>query len=198
MLLKDGDPRTPEGFDYRGIHLDILSGDLTQVQSDALITPINSERMWFGGIDGAIMRTAGEAFHQGASDYLDEHPKATDGSTIFVDGSSVNHGGQFRHVIFVIDDLSISLQRVVEAGLEEAIERKLQKVSMPLMRSGVMAGVVERTPEEVAERIMLGIKGAADAHPDSKLSTKIVVYSDPDGQRRKTLVDSAERVLRTS
>jgi hypothetical protein len=195
MARKEPEPTNTGGLDYRNVHVDLLSGDITQVQSDALITLINSERMWFGGVDGAIMRNVGADFHQAASSYLDSHPKATDGSVIFVDGSTIQGDRNFRNVIFVIDDLSISLERLVEAGLIEALNRNLSVVTMPLMRSGVMAGVVEKTPEQVADGMMLGIKGAADAIPNSPLAAKIVAYPYMDGARRSVLQASGERIF---
>ena len=32
----------------------VISGDITQVEGDAIVTLINSGRMWFGGVDQAI------------------------------------------------------------------------------------------------------------------------------------------------
>jgi hypothetical protein len=190
MTLKDN-----HNLSYKNVQLEVETGDITQVTSDALITLINSGRMWFGGVDGAITRAVGGGFHQAALNYLDLHPKATDGTTIFVDGSDILVSRSFQNVIFVIDDLAISLERLVEAALIVAFEKDLTIVTLPLMRSGVMVGVVEKTLEEVADNMMLGIRGAADAMPDAALTVKIVVYADPDGPTRAMLRAAAEKIF---
>ena len=41
-------------------------GDITRVPADGLITAVNSEGMWMGGVDGAIARAGGGQFHQQA------------------------------------------------------------------------------------------------------------------------------------
>ena len=190
MTLKDNHNLT-----YKNVQLEVETGDITQVTSDALITLINSGRMWFGGVDGAIARAVGGGFHQAALNYLDLHPKATDGTTIFVDGSDILVSRSFKNIIFVIDDLAISLERLVESALIVAFEKNLAIVTLPLMRSGVMVGVVEKTLEEVADNMMLGIRGAADAMPDAALTVKIVVYADPDGPTQATLRAAAEKIF---
>lgn len=42
----------------------ILPGDITVVPADALLTLITSGGDWRGRVDGAIMRKAGQQFHQ--------------------------------------------------------------------------------------------------------------------------------------
>jgi O-acetyl-ADP-ribose deacetylase (regulator of RNase III) len=39
--------------------LSVISGDIAQVKSDAIITAINSGGAWFGGIDRVINNVAG-------------------------------------------------------------------------------------------------------------------------------------------
>jgi len=194
-MTKELEPRGADSMSYGKVHVHFRAENIAQVQTDALITPINSLRKWFGKIDQAIVETSGHGFHQAASEYLKANHKATDGSTIFVNGSTIEGNRNFKNVIFVIDDLNIPLRKLVKAGLVEAYKRNLQIVTIPLMRSGVMAGVMEKNPEQVAFEMMLGIKNAADENPESSLTAKIIVHSDIYGSKRKILQTSAKRVL---
>jgi len=41
----------------------VVQGDITKITADAIVTPINSEGCWEGGIDFAIQRAAGDFYH---------------------------------------------------------------------------------------------------------------------------------------
>lgn len=42
----------------------LMKGDITRMASvNAIVTLINSEGAWFGGVDGAIQRVAGGQYH---------------------------------------------------------------------------------------------------------------------------------------
>ena len=43
--------------------IQIVSGDITKIDADCIITPINSRKNWDGGIDRAIYAVAGEMYH---------------------------------------------------------------------------------------------------------------------------------------
>ena len=43
--------------------LQVVEGDITRIKADAIVTAINSHGLWFGGIDGAIQRAAGNLYH---------------------------------------------------------------------------------------------------------------------------------------
>lgn len=161
---------------YKQAAITILPGDITAASSDALMTLINSGGFWFGGIDGAIQRVAGPQFHQIAREQM-PHP-IQQGAVIFADGSHIQHRGAFRHVVFVIDDLRLPLRDLVKAGLEEVYARGLSSVSLPMMRTGVMAGKVEKTPEDVTLQMAEAIKQVADAYPGRAMKITIVIYDD--------------------
>lgn len=169
----------------------ILPGDITVVAADALITLITSGGGWRGRVDGAIMRKAGQQFHQIAAQHMPN--PVGQGDVIFVDGSRIQHRGAFRHVLFVIDDLQLPLRDLVKAGLEAAFAHALQSVSLPLMRTGVMAGIVEQTPEDVAFQMSEAIKEVAATHPSQAMEVKIVIFADPQQWSQRLLATLEER-----
>ena len=56
------------------IKVNVVDGDIAAVPAQVLITAVNSGGMWFGGIDGVIMRAAGDQFHGQAAEALRTDP----------------------------------------------------------------------------------------------------------------------------
>ena len=154
----------------------VHAGDITQHPVDGLITAINSGGMWFGGIDGAIQRAAGNQYHAQAGARL----ASLKHGSAFVARQVAKHRGTFRDVVFVTDDLKGPVRDIVLAGLEQAHAAGMASVSLPAMRMGVMRGVVEKTPQETAAGIMAGVDQfiAKHGHATSLKDIHFVLYND--------------------
>lgn len=59
-------------YRYKKLQLKFETGDITQAYAEGLMTLVNSGRMWFGGVDSAIQKVAGHAYHQTAMRQLDQ------------------------------------------------------------------------------------------------------------------------------
>lgn len=157
--------------------LNVLEGDIAQVSSDAIITAVNSEGMWAGGIDGVIMRVAGGFFHAQAQKAL----PLKQGDTVVALGATHEHRGAFKNVVFVIDDLRAPLGEVVENGLGAASLAGFASVTLPTIRMGVMLGAVEKSTAEAIDQMVSGVKRFLRENPDTSIqSLSFVVYRDPE------------------
>lgn len=157
------------------VRIQVQQGDLARVPADAMITAVNSEGMWFGGIDGVIQRAAGGQFHSQAQAAM---PLA-DGQTVVARGTGAPNHGAFKNVVFVVDDLNKPLRQVIKAGLEAADGAGFQSVSLPAVRMGVMLGVVEKSSKQAAEEMAAGIKEFMAENPAHLKDITFVVYNDP-------------------
>lgn len=135
-----------------GIRIVRISGDITMIASDAIITAINSGGLWFGGIDGAIRRVAGNMYHAQVSG-----KKLINLEVIVARGDHNHHIGKFDNVVFVVDDLKSELRGVIARGLEEADNAGFKNVTIPAIRTGVMLGAVEKSLEQVVDEYVKGI-----------------------------------------
>lgn len=154
------------------VQVRVVSGDLTRtVPVDAIVTMINSSGMWFGGVDQAIKRVAGNMYHQQAS-----QQRLYDGQSLVASGIARHHGS-FRDVIFVVDDLRQPLSGLVSAALEVAKTRRYAKIAFPAMRTGVMAGVFE-SPQEAIQQAALAIRLFKEQNPNLDMEIYFVVYKD--------------------
>lgn len=155
----------------------VVSGDIARVKVDALITAINSNGRWFGGIDGVINRAAGNLFHSQAA----KARPLTDGQTVIARSKGCTHDGAFTNVIFVIDDLKCPLHEVVYNGLKAASDAGFKSVSLPTVRMGIMLGVVEKSINEAVAEMAKGVKKFL-AKSNVLKSITFVVYNDPKTQ----------------
>jgi len=155
----------------------VVEGDITQIPTDALMTAINSGGMWWGGIDRAIQRVAGNLYHNQAAKAF----PLTNLQTVVAKGNTSKHKGQFNDVVFVVDDLETSVDKVVYAGLTAAHNEGYGSLLLPAIRLGVMSGVVEKTPQQTINKIGEGISKFFKeyATQTSLESITFVVYQDP-------------------
>jgi len=152
-------------------NISVVEGDITHVSADALITTVNSGGLWFGAIDGAIRRTAGNTFHS----QIMEYGPIRDGDAIYATAPT-GLGCAFNAVIFIIDDLEQSVADVVMNGLALAVDNDLASVSIPTIRTGVMAGVRE-THQEALDGLIKAISFYTDGTSLEQIT--IVVYNNP-------------------
>lgn len=163
----------------------VISGDISQVGADALVTAINSGRCWFGGIDGVIQRVAGNLFHSQA----DKVSPLEDGQAIVAYGRYYPNKGAFKNVVFVVDDLRQRLREIIYAGLKAASDAGFKTVSIPTIRMGVMLGSVEKSTEEAVNEMRTGVLWFLKNNPDTQISSiTFVVYSD---EKTRCLLEEA-------
>jgi len=162
----------------------VVSGDISKVKADALITAINSGGMWFGGIDGVINRVAGDFFHSQAGNRM----PLSDGQTVVAYGTLSNRGA-FTNVVFVVDDLERPLHEIVYKGLKAASVAGFATVTLPTVRMGVMLGVVEKSAEQAVQEMAKGVKTFLDDYPTTSIkSITFVVYGE---QKTQSLLENA-------
>lgn len=160
----------------RKIKLSVILGDITQTPVDAIMTAINSEGLWYGGVDRAIQRVAGNMYHSQANARM----PLKNLDVVVAKGDRREHTGQFGSVIFVVDDLISPVSEAVYTGLEAAHNSEYRRLAIPAVRMGVMAGVVEKTPQETVEGIVTGISNFLYRHGDTTKLEELtfVIYND--------------------
>lgn len=151
----------------------VYEGDIARIEADALLTAVNSGGMWFGGIDGVIERNAGRQFHDqvAATLQVDQSVK------VIVAHQWHRHHGQFKSVVFTIDDLNETLEDVVLRGLNAAADAGYHTVSMPAIRLGVMKNLGGTQTEKV-HAMIAAIRNHEKNHSAPLDEVTIVIYSD--------------------
>jgi O-acetyl-ADP-ribose deacetylase (regulator of RNase III) len=156
--------------------VEVLSGDISRVSANALITAINSGGMWFGGIDGVIQRSCGgNIFHSQAEAAM----PLKHGDTVVANSLGLPRKDTFQNVVFVVDDLEGPLHQIVYNGLVAAAKAGFTSVTLPTIRMGVMLGAVEKSVQEATQEMAKGVRKFMAEYPASSLSiVTFVVFRD--------------------
>jgi O-acetyl-ADP-ribose deacetylase (regulator of RNase III) len=162
------------------IELKVVGGDITRVPADALITTVNSGKVWEGAVDRAIYAQAGRYFHNQVLE-LEPAGMFQDGSKVLtrpVDGTRAPNT-VFRNVIFVIDDLRRPLRDIILRGLNMTEhDSAIQHVTLPLLRTGVMARFAAVTGENPLEELGAALRTFVNSPVASVRRITVVVYND--------------------
>lgn len=129
--------------------LELFDGDITEMDTDAIVNAANAQLVLGGGVAGAIRRKGGPKI-QAECDKI--------GGT-FVGGAVITTGGQLkaRHVIHAVGprmgegDEDLKLRSATRNSLKVADENHLKSIAFPAVSAGIFGFPIER-----CAAIMLG------------------------------------------
>jgi O-acetyl-ADP-ribose deacetylase (regulator of RNase III) len=129
--------------------LELVEGDIAEMQTDAIVNAANAELVMGGGVAGAIRRKGGPMIQQECNE--------TGGT--FVGGAVITTGGDLkaRHVIHAVGprmgegNEDEKLENATLNSLTLADENSLRSVSFPAISTGIFGFPIQRCAE-----IMLG------------------------------------------
>lgn len=158
--------------------LSVREGDITLTEVDAIVTLINPQGLWVGGVDNAIQNVAEDRYHVQAYSVLKTNG-LKDGQVVIAKGDRTDHFGGFDDVIFVVDALRVPLGDLVLKALRAAKEQGYGSIALPLMRTGVMLGIVEPNATAVVAEMSRAIQQFLE-EGDVDMSISIIVYRDSE------------------
>ncbi|MHC4352224.1 MAG: macro domain-containing protein, partial [Planctomycetota bacterium] len=140
--------------------LELLEGDITQVDTDAIVNAANAQLVLGGGVAGAIRRKGGPRI-QAECDEI--------GGT-FVGGAVITTGGNLKagHVIHAVgprmgegneDD---KLRNATLNSLKVADENHLKSISLPAISTGIFGFPIERCARIMLETTISYLQGTPD------------------------------------
>ncbi len=137
----------------RGVRLRVLSGDLTEARTDAIVNAANAHLQHGGGVAGAIVRKGGRVIQEESNKI----------GFVPVGKAAITGGGALkcRFVIHAVGPMwgegneKTKLSSAVRSTLELASERKFQSLAMPAISAGIFG-----FPKAECARIIVGEIGA--------------------------------------
>jgi O-acetyl-ADP-ribose deacetylase (regulator of RNase III) len=151
--------------------VDVLQGDLTEQDVDAVVNAANNDLILGGGVAGAIARRGGPA--------IQAECRAI--GSIEVGGAAITGGGQLK-ARFVVHAASMrlggrtsaeSLRSSTRRSLEIASERGLQTLAFPAVGTGIA-----HFPLDDCARIMLEEVVRHSAHDTSLKEVRFVLFGE--------------------
>ncbi len=153
---------------YKGVKVEIVRGDLTEEDTEAIVNAANSYLKHGGGVAGAIVRKGGRIIQE-ESDSIGYVPV---GKAALTGAGSL----KAKYVIHAVGprwgegDEDIKLESAVKSALEIVKKNSIKSVSLPAISTGIFG-----FPKERGARIILkSIKEFIESNGDSVRNIRCV------------------------
>jgi O-acetyl-ADP-ribose deacetylase (regulator of RNase III) len=133
--------------------LELVEGNITAMDVDAIVNAANERLMHGGGVAGVISRRGGPAIQDESNAWVRTHGRVITGSAAITSGGRLKARYVIHAVGPVYDGTSRSaelLASAVRAALQAADDRGLKSVALPAISTGIFG-----YPMEAAARVML-------------------------------------------
>jgi O-acetyl-ADP-ribose deacetylase (regulator of RNase III) len=151
--------------------LELVEGDITAMEIDAIVNAANERLAHGGGVAGAISRRGGPQIQRESDAWVRAHGRVPTGS------AAITGGGELpaRHVIHAVGPVYDGTTRsaellasAVRSSLELADEHSLKSIALPAISTGIFG-----YPLDEAARVMLE---AAMAYLEGQTGLERVVF----------------------
>lgn len=138
--------------------LELLDGDITEMETDAIVNAANAQLFLGGGVAGAIKRKGGPRIQAECNEI---------GGT-FVGGAVITTGGDLKakHVIHAVGprmgegNEDEKLRNATLNSLKVADENNLKSISFPAISAGIFGFPIERCARIMLETTINYLKGS--------------------------------------
>ena len=147
----------------KNTEIEIVKGDITMLDVEAIVNPANSYLMHGGGLAAAIVKRGGQIIQQ-ESKKIGFVPT---GSAVITSGGSL----KAKHVIHAIGPKykdgksgeSEKLASAVKSALEISEKKKLKSIALPAISSGIYGYPIEESSKIIVDTIVNYIKEKDDS-----------------------------------
>ncbi len=140
-----------KSIDYKGVKIEIVRGDLTEEDTEAIVNAANSYLKHGGGVAGAIVRKGGRIIQE-ESDKIGYVPV---GKAALTGAGSL----KAKYVIHAVGprwgegNEDNKLESAVKSALVLAKEKGIESISLPAISTGIFGFPKERGAEIILESI---------------------------------------------
>ena len=160
-----------------GIRVELVRGDITEDDSDAVVNAANAQLMHGAGVAGAIARAGGYVIQQESDAWVRKHGPVSHAHPAWTSGGNM----PAKYVIHAVGpvmgegDEDQKLESAVEGSLEVADQLHLKSIAFPAISTGIFG-----FPKDRAARVMLSTIAAYFAGQPSGIgAVRVVVFDEP-------------------
>jgi O-acetyl-ADP-ribose deacetylase (regulator of RNase III) len=122
--------------------LELVEGDITKLDTDAIVNAANDRLAHGGGVAGVIAQAGGPAIQRESDKWIREHGRVPTGSAAITSGGDLKADYVIHAVGPVYSSMSKSkaaelLASAVESTLEMADEYDLRSIALPAISTGI-------------------------------------------------------------
>lgn len=131
---------------FNNCHIELIQGDITLMETDAIVNAANEHLAHGGGVAGAIVRRGGSIIQKESNDWIAQHGRVPTGSAAITSGGHL----QAKYVIHAVGpimgsgDEDVKLQSATKSVLEIAESHQLHSITFPAISTGIYGYPVSR------------------------------------------------------
>lgn len=135
-------------FDYKGVSLRLLEGDITTFEADVIVNAANSRLAGGSGVDGAIHRAAGPSVLAACQAWISEHHECRAGDAILTTAGNL----RAQHIAHAVGPVwqggyhseHSLLERAYRRCLDLAAEQGARSILFPSISTGTYGFPIDR------------------------------------------------------
>ncbi len=139
----------------KNIEVEIIKGDITEVEADSIVNAANSFLKHGGGVAGAIVRKGGYIIQRESNEYVRKHGPVPEG------GVAVTSAGRLKakYVIHAVGPVygdpqgDDKLYSAFKSALEKADELKLASIALPAISTGIFGYPYEKSAKLLSKAL---------------------------------------------
>ena len=158
--------------------LELIQGDITKAQVDAIVNAANSALIGGGGVDGAIRRAGGDAIEQACAEIRAREGGCPTGEAVITTGGDL-HAKYVIHTVGPVWEGGNSgepelLANCYRESLRLAIENDVQSVAFPSISTGIFG-----YPTQKAALVALAaVRNFVEENDTVPVSVQFILFDD--------------------
>jgi|Deesub1362A_J573_1020465.scaffolds.fasta_scaffold05901_4 putative ATPase len=160
-----------------GVILELVQGDITRMEVDAIVNAANERLAHGGGVAGAIVRRGGQIIQRQSDEWVRQHGLASPERPAITGAGAL----PCRYVIHAVGPRwgqggeEAKLETAVRGALALADAQGCRSVALPAISTGIFG-----FPKDLAAQVILGaIEAFAGSGPSSLREVYLVLYDQP-------------------
>ena len=134
-------------------HIKVIEGDITQIDTEAIVNAANSYLQHGGGVAGAIVRAGGEIIQKESNEIVRKRGPLKAGEAVITSGGNL----KAKYVIHTVGPVwgegneEEKLKRAIISVMEIAKNYKLKSISVPAVSCGIFGFPKEKGTKIIVE-----------------------------------------------
>ena len=158
--------------------LELIRGDITKTQVDAIVNAANSELIGGGGVDGAIRRAGGDEIEQACAEIRKREGGCPTGKAVITPGGNL----YARYVIHTVGPVweggdageAVLLASCYQESLQLAVENEIQSIAFP----SISTGIYGYPTEKAAVVALSAVKEFVNQNPSAPAAIQFVLFDE--------------------
>ena len=158
--------------------LELIQGDITKAEVDAIVNAANSALVGGGGVDGAIRRAGGNAIEQACAEIRGREGGCPTGKAVITTGGDL-HAKYVIHTVGPVWEGGDSgeaelLASCYQESLRLAVENDVQSIAFPSISTGIFGYPMEKA----AVVALTAVRDFVEQRDTAPASVQFILFDD--------------------